>query len=200
MRLNKLLPGKQLGVTTASWSVVLIYLPMLRIPRALGCNTYLSLWFSFMLSVSAVFVPFLSHPLLSTVYQCDGCPSPQWCGGLWLAGQVLPAIGAVSTLELAANGGSSRMSQIPNLAMQLLININFASHNLRDCIRYFDHKFQGQPTGVHCNVILLKIYFSVSVSSTALKQYLKYWAHFFSKWTLASWQLRNLLTKSLFPR
>ena len=103
MRLNKLLPGKQLGVTTASWSVVLIYLAMLRIPRALGCNTYLSLWFSFMLSVSAVFVPFLPHPLLSTVYRCDGCPSPQWCGGSWLAGQVLPAIGAVSTLELAAN-------------------------------------------------------------------------------------------------
>ena len=91
MRLSKRLPGKQLGVTTASCSVVLIYLPTLRIPRALGCNTYSSLWLSFMLSVSAVFVPFLPYPLLSTVYQCDGCPSPQWCGGLWLAGQVLPA-------------------------------------------------------------------------------------------------------------
>ena len=128
MRLNKLLPGKQLGVTTASWSVVLIYLPMLRSPRALGCNTYLSLWFSFMLSVSAVFVPFLPHPLLSTVYRCDGCLSSQWCGGscIWLAGQVLPAIDAVSTLELAANSGSSRMSQAPNLsrATQLFNNNN----------------------------------------------------------------------------
>ena len=112
--------------------------------------------------------------LLSTVYQCDGCLYAWGHGGSWLGCQVLPAIGAVSTLELAANSGSSRMSQIPNLAMQLLININFASHNLiPNCIRYFDHKFQGQPTGVHCNVILLKIYFPVSVSSTALKQYLK---------------------------
>ena len=65
MRLSELLPGKQLGVTTASWSVILIYLPMLRIPRALGCNTYSSLWFSFMLCVSAVFVPSFPHPLLS---------------------------------------------------------------------------------------------------------------------------------------
>ena len=36
--------------------------------------------------------------------------------------QVLPAIGVVSILELAATTGSSRMSQAPNLqlAMQLL--------------------------------------------------------------------------------
>ena len=123
MRLNKLLPSKQLGVTTASWSVVLIYLPMLRIPRALGCNTYLSLWFSFMLSVSAVFVPFLPHPLLSTVYRCDWCPSFQGCGGSWLGCQVFPAIGAVSLMELAANSESSRISWAPNphRATQLFI-------------------------------------------------------------------------------
>ena len=42
--------------------------------------------------------------------------------GSWLGCQVLPAIGAVSFLELAANGESSRMSQAPNLhiVMQLL--------------------------------------------------------------------------------
>ena len=53
--------------------------------------------------------------LLSTVYQCDGCLSSQGRGGSWLGCQVLPAIGAVSILELAANSGSPRMCQEPNL-------------------------------------------------------------------------------------
>ena len=35
-------------------------------------------------------------------------------GGSWLGSQVLPAIGAVSILELATNSGSSRTSQAPN--------------------------------------------------------------------------------------
>ena len=55
------------------------------------------------------------HPLLSTVYQFDGCLSSRGRGGSWLGCQVLPAIGAVSILELAANSGTSRMSQAPNL-------------------------------------------------------------------------------------
>ena len=63
----------------------------------------------------AVFVPFLPHPLLSTVYQCEGCLFSQGRGGSWLGCQVLPAIGAVSILELTANSGSSRMSRAPNL-------------------------------------------------------------------------------------
>ena len=63
----------------------------------------------------AVFVPSLPHSLLSTVYQCDGCLSYQGRGGSWLGCQVLPAISAVSILELAANSGSSRMSRAPNL-------------------------------------------------------------------------------------
>ena len=63
----------------------------------------------------AVFVPSLSHPLLSTVYLCDGCLSYLGRGGSWLGCQVLPAISAVSTLELAANSGSSGMSQAPYL-------------------------------------------------------------------------------------
>ena len=54
-------------------------------------------------------------PLLFTVYQCDGCLSYQGHGGSWLGCQVLPAISALSILELAANRGSSRMSQAPNL-------------------------------------------------------------------------------------
>ena len=53
--------------------------------------------------------------LLSTVYQSDGCLSYQGHGSSWLGCQVLPAISAVSILELAANSGSSRMSWAPNL-------------------------------------------------------------------------------------
>ena len=48
------------------------------IPCALGCRAYLSvgrevgaLWVEGL----AVCVPSLPHPLLSTVYQCDGCLS-----------------------------------------------------------------------------------------------------------------------------
>ena len=55
-----------------------------------------------------------SHPLLSTMYQCDGCLSYLGHGGSWLGCHVLPAISAVSILALVANSGSSRMSQAPN--------------------------------------------------------------------------------------
>ena len=75
-------------------------------PRALDPSAYLSVWRE---------VPSLPHCLLSTVYQCDGCLSYLGSGGSWLGCQVLPAISAVSILELAANSGSSRMSQAPNL-------------------------------------------------------------------------------------
>ena len=68
-----------------------------------------------MFGALGVFVPSLPHPLLSTVYQFDGCLSYQGCGGSWLGCQVLPAISAVSILELVANSGSSRMSWAPNL-------------------------------------------------------------------------------------
>ena len=85
---------------------------------ALGCRAYLSvgrevgaLWVERL----AVFVPSLPHPLLSTVYQCDGCLSYLGRGGSWLGCQVLPAISAVSILELVASSGCSRMSRAPNL-------------------------------------------------------------------------------------
>jgi len=91
---------------------------MLGSPRALGCRAYLSVG----REVGALceerlpaFVPSLPHPLLSTVYQCDGCLSHLGCGGSWLGCQVLPAISAVSILELVANSGSSRMSRASNL-------------------------------------------------------------------------------------
>ena len=63
----------------------------------------------------AVFFPSFPRPLLSLMYQCDGCLFSWGLWGLWLGCQVLPAIGAVSILELAANSGSSRMSRAPNL-------------------------------------------------------------------------------------
>ena len=70
---------------------------------------------SIMCGAYSGFVPSLPHPLLSTVYQCDGCLSYLGRGGLWLGCQVLPAISAISILELVANSGSSRMSRAPNL-------------------------------------------------------------------------------------
>ena len=50
------------------------------------------------------------------------CLSSLLHGGSWLVCQVLPAIGAVSILELAANSGGSRMFLAPglHLATQLL--------------------------------------------------------------------------------
>ena len=69
------------------------------------------------------FPPTTPPPLLSTVYQCDGCLSPRGRGGLCLVCQVFPAIGAVFILELAANSRSPRVAQAPSLhlATQLLI-------------------------------------------------------------------------------
>ena len=88
------------------------------IPRALGHRAYLSVRRevgALCVERLAVFVPSLSHPLLSTVYQHDKCLSYLGRGGSWLGCQVLPAISVVSILELVATGGSSRMSQAPNL-------------------------------------------------------------------------------------
>ena len=93
-------------------SVVLVYLCMHGIPLALGGNAYLSVWReegALCVECLAVFVPSLPYPLLSSVYQCDGCLSSQGCWGSWLGCQVLPAISAVSILELAAHNGSSRI-------------------------------------------------------------------------------------------
>ena len=66
-------------------------------------------------SIKVFFVLSPPQPLLSTVYECDGYLSSWGRGDPWLGCQVLPAISVVSILELAANSGSSRMSQAPNL-------------------------------------------------------------------------------------
>ena len=57
---------------------------------------------------------FLPSLPLSIMYQCDGCLSYQGRGGSWLGWHVLPAISAVSILELTAKN-SSGMSRAPNL-------------------------------------------------------------------------------------
>ena len=88
------------------------------IPRAPGHGAYSSVGReagAVCVERLAVFVPSLPHPLLSTVYQCDGCLSYLGRGGSWLGCQVWPAISVVSILELVANSGSSRMSRAPNL-------------------------------------------------------------------------------------
>ena len=96
----------------------LVCLHMHGIPRALGRRAYLSVGRevgALCVEHLVVLVPSLPHPLLSTVYQCDGCLSYLGRGGSWLGCQVLPAISAVSILELVANSGSSRMFRTPNL-------------------------------------------------------------------------------------
>ena len=88
------------------------------IPRAPGRRAYSSVGRevgAVCVERLAVFVPSLPYPLLSTVYQCDGCLSYLGRGGSWLGCQVWPAIIAVSILELVVNSGSSRMSLAPNL-------------------------------------------------------------------------------------
>ena len=62
-------------------------------------------------------------PLFSSVYQCDGFLSSQVHESSWLGRQVLPAITAVSILELVAYSGSCRISESPNphIATQLLM-------------------------------------------------------------------------------
>ena len=69
------------------------------------------------------FFPSLLHPLLSSVYQHDGCLSSRCHGGSWLGYQSLPVIDAVSILELAANSGSSTMSQASNLHTETQLHI-----------------------------------------------------------------------------
>ena len=63
------------------------------------------------------------HPLLSTVYQCDGCLFFSGAWGLMAGLSGLPAISAVSILELAANSGSSRMFRAPNLQRATILFI-----------------------------------------------------------------------------
>ena len=91
-------------------SVVLVYLRMRQIPHALGRRACIY-WCDrkkkhCVLGIQQFFNP--PQHLLSTIYKCDGCLSSREHG-------VLPAIGAVYILELAANSRSQRMFQASNL-------------------------------------------------------------------------------------
>ena len=90
-------------------SGVLRYLHMHWIPHACGYIAYVLVW----QEEGALCV---EHLVLFHIL------SSLRLGGSWLGCQVLPAIGTVSFLELAANSESSRMFQAPNLyiVMQLL--------------------------------------------------------------------------------
>ena len=91
-----------------------------------------------------------SHPLLSTVYQCDGYPPCLERGVSWLGCQVFPATGAVSILELAATSRSSRMSQAPNLhrATQLFNAIYQKVHLLIFTQDLFSINNATHPVGI----------------------------------------------------
>ena len=93
------------------------------IPRALGCIAYLSVWQevgALCVERLAVFVPTLCFSLCISV---TGARSSRGRGGSWLGCQVLPAIGAVSILELAANSENSRMFPAPNLQRATMLFI-----------------------------------------------------------------------------
>ena len=105
--------------------MVLVYLRRHQIPPALSWRAYSSVWRqegALCVALSG-FLPLLLRLLPVSTFHClSVCMSSQGCGGPWLSFQILPAISAVSILELPANSGSSRMSQTPRLhiAMQFL--------------------------------------------------------------------------------
>ena len=94
------------------------------IPRALGCIAYLSVWRevgALCVERLAVFVPSLPTLCFPLCISVTGAHSSRGRGGSWLGCQVLPAIGTVSILELAANSGSSRMFRAPNLQRAMML-------------------------------------------------------------------------------
>ena len=99
-------------------SVVLLNLRTRQIPHAFSC--YLLVW----QDAGALYEECLAPPLLLPLFI-----SMAW--GSWQGYQVLPAISAVSILELAADRGSSRMSKAPNLhlAMRLLMAFLLCNRN-----------------------------------------------------------------------
>ena len=104
------------------------------IPRALGCSAYLSVWRevgALCVERLAVFVPSLPTLCFPLCISVTGACFSRGRGGSWLGCQVLPAIGVVSILELAANSGSSRMSQAPNLQRAMKLFINYLMQRLQ---------------------------------------------------------------------
>ena len=101
------------------------------IPRALGCSAYLSVWRevgALCVERLAVFVPSLPTLCFPLCISVTGACFSRGHGGSWLGCQVLPAIGAVSILELATNSGSSRMSRAPNLQSATKLFMYFSAN------------------------------------------------------------------------
>ena len=122
------------------------------IPCDLGCRTYFSVWWEVgALSVErlAVFVPSLPTLCFPLCISVMGACFFLGAWGSWLGCQVLPAIGAVSILELAANSGSSRMSWAPNLqrAKKLVIHITRDPKVLTSSCHYRLSKISGHTLG-----------------------------------------------------
>jgi len=111
-------------------SVVLLYLSMPRIPCALRRGAYRCGGNkSIFRGAFSDFSPFIPLAPLQPLYFPLFIIVTGACllGVSWLGCQVLPAIGAISFLGLAANSGISRMCQAPNLhlATPLLSNVTF---------------------------------------------------------------------------
>ena len=116
---------------------------MHEIPCALGCSAYLSVWRevgALCVERLVVFVPSLPTLCFPLCISVMGACFSRGHGGSWLGCQVLPAIGAVSILELAANSGSSRMSQASNLQrvtrLFTTIDLKSFSHFVIDAINW----------------------------------------------------------------
>lgn len=87
--------------------------------RSIACGTFRGFFSS------------IPHPLLCTLNQSNRCLSCRVRGRSWLGCQVLPAYGAVFTLELAATSGCSRMSHAPNLALNYKLGSKMFLHNFK---------------------------------------------------------------------
>ena len=94
-------------------SVVLLYLFVHQIPHDLGCRAYLSVW----QEEGAFCMEHLAIPADPSTLHFISVMGNCLLGGLGVHGWVVrfSATGAVSILELAANGGGSRISQAPTL-------------------------------------------------------------------------------------
>ena len=113
----------KLGLTGKIIVSGLLYLRVHHILCALGLRAYLLVWREegeFFYEAFSVF-PSLYFTLFFGVM---GACLIRRHGGSRLACQVLPAIGAVSILELATSSGSFRMSDAPNLHLvRQLLNL-----------------------------------------------------------------------------
>ena len=112
-----------------------------------GLYRYLSVWRevgALCVERLAIFVPSLPTLCFPLCISVTGAHSSRGRWGSWLGCQVLPAIGAVSILELAANSGSSRMFRAPNLQRATMLFTVLCYHLRRSLqtLTSFPQRFQ----------------------------------------------------------